>query len=195
MKKLTQRLLCVGMALAMLLVIAACGDSGNGGNDKGGTAGNAAVQGVYRYDSIFIISADYGPVVPGSQTQLLTLYSDGTYALANNRGGWTGTSASNLNQEGFQYKCSMNYSTYVYGTYTEVSKDDTLEELTITLNDVSNVISSMNGYEAENIPQGNAATADNSADILAQASAVAGTTVTIDLSTNYLAEPVALTAG
>lgn len=182
MKQIKRVLLAISAVLVLIIAsvgLAAC-------------SGSASATGSYRYDHITIQSDQYGPVVLLSGAQVLTLYDDGTFMLSDNSSGWTGTSAGNLQHGGFTYSRSMNNNVYAFGTFTEVSNDIELEELTITLNDVTRVISKAVGYGSDSIAQGDSNSSEDASALLELCSGIAGTTVTIDTSTGLLSEAISL---
>lgn len=113
MKKTVQKLLCAGMALAMLLALAACGDSGSGGG--------ATMVGIWEMTDYIGQTIEQGKLSAGANSTIV-LFSDNTYALSLTRNTY-------YSSDGGETYNPTNYNGLVaYGTYEITSEDAELGE-------------------------------------------------------------------
>ena len=132
MKKLTQRLLCIGMALIMVLALAACGDSGNGGG--------ASQVGTWELTDLTFRTIEQGKLTAASNGTI-TLYSDNSYVVSCARNTYYSSDG------GETYNPTNYMNAILYGTYELVSEDAELGEKSIKITAISRAI--VNGYDTE----------------------------------------------
>lgn len=127
MKKTVQKLLCAGMALAMLLALAACGDSGSGGASV-----DVTEVGTYKYSKLTLApfeSAALMNVVFNS----ITLYSDNTFTLTNIADTHATSDFESIHR-------SAIIDVVAYGTYEILETSEELNESTIKITSVTRII-------------------------------------------------------
>lgn len=130
MKKLTQQLLCVGMALVMILALAACGDSGSSG-------GTVAI-GTWELTDLTFRTIEQGKLAAASNCTI-TIYSDNTYVVACARN-------TLYSSDGGESYNPTNYNNAIlYGTYELVSEDAELGEKAVKVTTIDRVL--RNGYD------------------------------------------------
>lgn len=125
MKKLTKRLLGVGMTLVMLLALAACGD--------GGKSGGFSEVGTWELTDVLIRTIDQGKLSAGANSTI-TLYSDNTFVL---------TCARNTyySSDGGETFNPVSYSgALIRGTYEITNDDAELGEKTMKVTKISRIV-------------------------------------------------------
>lgn len=132
MKKLTQQLLCVGMALVMILALAACGDSGSSG-------GTVAI-GTWELTDLTFRTIEQGKLATAFNSTI-TIYSDNTYVVASAR------NTLYSSDGGESYNPTNYINAILYGTYELINEDAELGEKTVKITTVSRAI--VNGHDTE----------------------------------------------
>lgn len=125
MKKMTRRRLCVGMALAMTLALAACG---NGGSSSGTT-----MVGIWEKTDYIGRTIEQGKLSAGANSTIV-LFSDNTYALSLTRNTYYSSDG------GETYNPTSYVGALAYGTYEITSDDAELGEKTMKFTTIDRVV-------------------------------------------------------
>lgn len=131
MKKM-KRLLGAGLALVMVLALAACGGEGS--------SGSSSIVGIWEATDYQGRTITQGKLATGYNSTMILL-SDNTYILS------IAQNAYYSSDNGETYNPTNYISVQVYGTYTITNEDAELGERTVQINTVDRVINA--GYDTD----------------------------------------------